>query len=168
MSAAVQLPPFRVTAPGQAACHLMRKKEQQEPESVVVWNPELERQPAITLAFYRKHTESLLRRYLYASMLVGRSPSMLDHPIARGWASSRPVHSFEDAVNFVLDVERCVSQLSALDRLLLSRIVLQEYTVGEASLMLGINVCTAAAKLSLAVDRLTEILIKANLLLLPH
>ena len=28
--------------------------------------------PAVSLAFYRRHTESLLRRYLYASMQVGR------------------------------------------------------------------------------------------------
>jgi len=109
-----------------------------------------------------------LRRYLYASMLVGRAPSILDHPVARGWASSRPVRTFEEAVNFVLDIENCVAQLSALDRCLLSRIVLQEYTVGEAAIMLGINVNTTATKLSLAVDKLTEILLKADLLVLPH
>lgn len=42
--------------------------------------------PEISLAFYRKHTEKTLQRYLYASMLVGRAPSMLGEPIARGWA----------------------------------------------------------------------------------
>lgn len=30
--------------------------------------------PPIALAFYRKHTERILRRYLYASMQVGRAP----------------------------------------------------------------------------------------------
>ena len=28
--------------------------------------------PGVSVAFYRKHTEKMLRRYLYASMLVGR------------------------------------------------------------------------------------------------
>ena len=46
--------------------------------------------PVISLGFYRKHTESMLRRYLYASMQVGRSPSLLSDPIGRGWGSSRP------------------------------------------------------------------------------
>ena len=89
------------------------------------------RQPS--LAFYRKHTESMLRRYLYASMQVGRAPSILGDPVARGWASSRPVRTFEDAVIFVLDIEKCLSQLGSLDRELLSRIVLQEYTQAETA-----------------------------------
>lgn len=168
MSAALQLPTIWAAAAQQAAWQVVRRTEQQELESADETEPVVKKQPVVTLAFYRKHTESLLRRYLYASMLVGRAPSMLDHPVARGWASSRPVRTFEEAVNFVLDIERCVAQLSALDRCLLSRIVLQEYTVGEAAIMLGINVNTTATKLSLAVDKLTEILLKAGLLVLPH
>lgn len=61
--------------------------------------------PDLRLAFYRKHTEKMLRRYLYASMLVGRAPAILGEPVARGWVSSRPVKTFEDAVIFVLDVD---------------------------------------------------------------
>ena len=68
-------------------------------------------EPDASLAFYRKHTESLLRRYLYASMQVGRAPSLLADSVGRGWVSSRPVRSFEDAVIFVLDVESCLSKL---------------------------------------------------------
>lgn len=62
--------------------------------------------PLRSVAFYRKHTQTLLRRYLYASMLVGRAPAMLTEPLVRGWASTRPVHTFEDCVIFVLDMER--------------------------------------------------------------
>jgi DNA-directed RNA polymerase specialized sigma24 family protein len=168
MSAALQLPTIWAAAAQQSAWQVVRSTEQPEIESADETEPAVEKKPVVTLAFYRKHTESLLRRYLYASMLVGRAPSILDHPVARGWASSRPVRTFEEAVNFVLDIENCVAQLSALDRCLLSRIVLQEYTVGEAAIMLGINVNTTATKLSLAVDKLTEILLKADLLVLPH
>ncbi len=168
MSAALQLPGIWAAATRLAVCRAVGNKEDQQSELETKEDPAVEKQPVITLAFYRKHTENILRRYLYASMLVGRAPSILDHPVARGWASSRPVRTFEEAVNFVLDIERCLSKLGSLDRCLLSRIVLQEYTVGEVSTMLGINVNTAAVKLSVAVDKLTEILLKADLLVLPH
>src|ERR1017187_10457827 len=124
--------------------------------------------PVISLGFYRKHTESMLRRYLYASMQVGRAPSILGDPIARGWASSRPVRTFEDAVIFVLDVETCLNQLGSLDRQMLSRIVLQEYTQAEAATLLGMSVRTISYKFPQAVDRLTEKLLESGLLVLPH
>ena len=168
MSAAPQLSGIWAAAARQAACHVVRGREQEEFEPALAPQPEEEKQPVLTLAFYRKHTESLLRRYLYASMLVGRAPSLLDHPVARGWASSRPVRTFEEAVNFVLDVERCLSQLTALDRCLLNRVVLQEYTLDEASVILRIHANSAAVKLGMALDRLTEILLKTHLLVLPH
>ena len=40
--------------------------------------------PVTSLAFYRKHTENMLRRYLYASMQVGRTPSILGDPVGAG------------------------------------------------------------------------------------
>ncbi len=122
----------------------------------------------VTFAFYRKHTERIMRHYLYASMLVGRTPSILDNTVARGWASSRPVHSFEDSVIFVLDVERCLAKLSALDRQLLSRVVLQEYTLGEVADVYRLTVRTAANRFATAVDRLTQLLIDAGLLVFPR
>ena len=124
--------------------------------------------PVVSLAFYRKHTESLLRRYLYASMQVGRAPNILGDPIARGWCSSRPIRTFEDAVIFVLDVEKCLNQLGSLDRMMLSRIVLQEYTQAEAASLLGMAVRTISYKFSQAIDRLTEKLLESGLLVLPH
>src|SRR5208283_114014 len=123
--------------------------------------------PLVSLGFYRKHTESMLRRYLYASMQVGRAPSILGDPIARGWASSRPIRTFEDAVIFVLDIERCLDQLNSLDRQMLSRIVLQEYTQAETAQKLGMCVRSIATKFPLALDRLTEKLLEAGLLILP-
>lgn len=124
-------------------------------------------EPDVSLAFYRKHTEGMLRRYLYASMQVGRAPSILGDPIARGWVSSRPVRTFEDAVIFVLDVERCLEKLGALDRALLSRIVLQEYTQPETAALLGMSPRTVTYKYPQALDRLTEKLLNAGLLILP-
>jgi hypothetical protein len=125
-------------------------------------------EPEISLAFYRKHTESMLRRYLYASMQVGRAPSLLRDSVGRGWVSSRPVRTFEDAVIFVLDVETCLKKLGALDRQMLSRIALQEYTQAEAAALLGMGVRTISYKYPQAVDRLTQLLLDAGLLVLPH
>jgi hypothetical protein len=129
---------------------------------------EREPQPSISLAFYRKHTESMLRRYLYASMQVGRAPSILGDPVGRGWASSRPIRTFEDAVIFVLDLERCLEKLSSLDRQMLSRVVLQEYTQAEAATLLGMSPRAMSYKFPQALDRLTEKLLTAGLLILPH
>lgn len=124
--------------------------------------------PVRTLAFYRKHTEKLLLRYLYASMLVGRAPEILQDPLSRGWVSSRPVRSFEDAVIFVLDMEKCLARLGALDRMILSRVVLQSYTLSEAALLLRITERWIQARFSQALDQLTQILLDSKLLDLPH
>ena len=121
-----------------------------------------------SLGFYRRHTENLLRRYLYASMQIGRAPSLLSNPIARGWASSRPIRTFEDAVIFVLDIEKCLSKLDDFDRKMLSRIVLQEYTQVEAAGLLGVSARTISYKFPAALDRLTEKLLAADILVLPH
>lgn len=110
----------------------------------------------------------MLRRYLYASLQVGRSPSILGEPVARGWCSSRPVHTFEDAAIFVLDMEKCLDQLGSLDRQMLSRVVLQEYTQAEAATLLGMSARTIGYKLPEAIDRLTEKLLAVGRLVLPH
>jgi hypothetical protein len=124
--------------------------------------------PPIALAFYRKHTERVLRRYLYASMLVGRSPSILSDPVGRGWVSSRRVRTFEDAVIFVLDVEKCLDRLNTLDRAMLSRIVLQEYTQVEAAALIGMSPRAVSYKFPLALDRLTERLMESGVLVIPE
>lgn len=124
--------------------------------------------PSISMAFYRKHTESLLRRYLYASMHVGRAPSVLGDPVGRGWSSSRKLRTFEDTLVFVLDVERCLNKLPRLDRLILNRVVLQEYPQGDVATMFGVSIRTINSKVHQALDRMTEILLNADLLDLPH
>ena len=123
--------------------------------------------PVVSVAFYRKHTENMLRRYLYASMQVGRSPSILGESVGRGWCSSRPVRTFEDAVIFVLDMETCLSQIDELDRQVLCRVILQEYTQAETASLLGMSVRTICCKLPQAMDRLTERLLETGLLVVP-
>ena len=150
MSAALQLPMvWGASSPQASMAARTGERGKQRPEARARQSRRQKRrptEPVVSLAFYRKHTESLLRRYLYASMQVGRAPSILGDPIARGWCSSRPVRTFEDAVIFVLDVEKCLNQLGSLDRQMLSRIVLQEYTQAEAASLLGMSVRTISYK----------------------
>jgi Sigma-70, region 4 len=147
-----------------AVNHIQKRLPKAENPQAVEESPA---KPVVTYAFYRKHTENLLRRYLYASMQVGRSPNLLAESVGRGWASSRRVRTFEDALIFVLDVERCLKRLTTIDRQLISRIVLQEYTQAETAALLGISGRTVCTKLPLAIDHLTESLVTADLLVLP-
>jgi hypothetical protein len=166
MSAALQL----ATVWGASSPQLAWQEEQgnwkHKPAARTARTPDAG--PVVSLAFYRKHTQSMLRRYLYASMQVGRAPSILSDPVSRGWASSRPIRTFEDAVIFVLDLEKCLDRLSSLDRQMLSRIVLQEYTQAETATMLGMSVRAISYKFPQALDRLTEKLLASGLLVLPH
>jgi len=144
--------------------------QETEPQEKAKRHEETESQataPVVSLAFYRKHTEKMLRRYLYASMQVGRAPSILGDPVARGWASSRPVRTFEDAMIFVLDVETCLKRLGSLDREMLCRIVIQEHTQAETASLLGMSIRSISYKFPEALDRLTEKLLKTGLLVLP-
>jgi len=169
MSAALQVPLDWEVSTAHAAWRIERSRRQRKPAAEPVVEPaEAEAEPETSLAFYRKHTESLLRRYLQASMLVGRAPSILGDPVARGWVSSRPVRTFEDAVIFVLDIENCLNKVGWLDRVILSRVVLQEFTQVEAAIILGISVRAIGYKLQHALDRLTEKLLDAGLLVLPN
>ena len=170
MSAALRLPVLWGAAGAESAWNEIRPKPQPKTSAAqpTAPSPSPCPEPDASLAFYRKHTESMLRRYLYASMQVGRAPSLLGDSVGRGWVSSRAVRTFEDAVIFVLDIEACLDKLSPLDRQMLSRIVLQEYTQAETATMLGMAVRTISYKFPLALDRLTRRLLDAGLLILPH
>ena len=168
MSAALQLP--MIWGVGSAREAWPEKPGEEKAKTAAIGRQQVEddRELDVSLRFYRKHTEKMLRRYLYASMQVGRAPSILSDPIGRGWVSSRPVRTFEDAVIFVLDVERCLEKLGSLDKALLSRIVLQEYTQAETATLLGMSARTVNYKFPQALDRLTQQLLKTGLLILPE
>ena len=147
-----------------SAARSLRRYRKDRVEKVV---QEVAEEPETQWAFYRKHTENLLRRYLYASMQVGRSPNLLGEPVGRGWASSRRIRTFEDALIFVLDVERCLEKLDRLDRQIVQRVVLQEYTHTETAVLMGMAKRTVCTKLQLALDKLTERLVTSGVLVLP-
>jgi hypothetical protein len=117
-----------------------------QPETI----PEENGTPKVELAFYRKYTEAMLRRYLRYSMQAGRVPSLLGRELFQGNVTSYRLHSFEDAVIFCFDVEK--------------RIALQQYSQGEAAGMLGLSLRNAIRQYGRALDRLTGMFLEAEML----
>ena len=116
------------------------------------------------MAFYRKYTEAMLRRYVRMSMEAGKVPSLLGQEMFRGRVTSYRVESFEDVVIFIHDVERCLEQLDEQQQQLITRISLQQYTLGETAAMLGLSPRTAVRRYWEAVDRLTRVFLRTQML----
>ncbi|WP_263382770.1 sigma-70 RNA polymerase sigma factor region 4 domain-containing protein [Granulicella arctica] len=117
------------------------------------------------LAFYRKYTEGLLRRYLRFSLETGRVPSLLSREMFGGKVSHYRVHSFEDVVIFVHDVEKCLSLLTQQQQTLITRIAVQGYTQGEAVLLLRIPLRTIKRNYGRAIDALTAVFLQTKMLI---
>jgi DNA-directed RNA polymerase specialized sigma24 family protein len=117
------------------------------------------------LWLYRDRTVGLLKRYLRYSVEVGRLPSLLGREFFRTRVTSYHAGTFEDAVIFVHDVERALERLDEFERKLIARIVLQEYTHTEAAQLLGCWRRTVGRRFPEALDRLSEIFLKAGLLI---
>jgi hypothetical protein len=120
--------------------------------------------PKVELAFYRKYTEAMLRRYLRLSTQVGRTPSLLGRELFRGSASHYTMITFEEEVVFCVDVERCVAKLRPLDQRVILRIGLQGHTPEEAAPLLGLTLRTCSIRYGEALDRLTERFLASRLL----
>jgi hypothetical protein len=121
-------------------------------------------EPQPEVAFYRKYTEALLRRYLRMSTEVGRVPSLLGRELFRGHVTSYKVKSFEDVVIFCYDVEKCLKVLDARECELIKRIALQAYSKAEAAAILGISLRWCVVKYAAALDKLTHELLQARML----
>ena len=134
--------------------------EQAEPTPVTA-------KPPVELAFYRKYTEGMLRRYMYRSMEIGKVPSLLGDFSFRGKSSNRKGYTFEDSVIFVYDVERCLTRLNSLERELIGRIALQEYTLAETAALTGMTIRTVVRRYADALDRLTRVFLRLELLQVP-
>ena len=116
------------------------------------------------MAFYRRYTEAMLRRYLRLSMAAGRVPSLLGRELFRGHVTSYKVQSFEDVVIFCFDMEKLLGRLRPVDQQMIKRIALQQYTQGETAAMLRISLRSCLHGYGKAVDRLTAMLLEARML----
>jgi hypothetical protein len=120
--------------------------------------------PVRELAFYRKRTEGLLRRYLRASLAVGRVPSVIGDTTLRGRVSSYRMKNFEDIVIFTIDVEKCLKTLEPQALQLVVKIAIQEYMLMEVAEQLRLDARTVTRNYGRALDRLTEEFLHRNLL----
>lgn len=131
----------------------------------VVEQREMEEQrTAPEVAFYRKYTEGLLRRYVRLSMEAGRAPSLLGREMFRGNVTNYSVQGFDDVVIFVHDVETCVKLLDEEQQHLIRRIALQEFTLEETASLLQLPLRTVNRRYGYALDELTEIFLERKLL----
>ena len=124
-----------------------------------------EHKPVIRgMAFYRRYTEAILRRYVSMSMEAGRAPSLLGREMFRGNVTSYRVHSFEDVVIFLHDVEKCLGKLDIEQREIVERVALQEFTLRESATLMGLGLNTVVRQYARALDLLTRSLLDARLL----
>ncbi len=120
--------------------------------------------PKEEMAFYRKYTEAMLRRYVRLSMAAGRVPSLLGRELFRGNVTSYRMTNFEDVVVFCFDMERLLGRMRTMDQQLIKRIAMQQYPQGEVASMLRISLRTCMQTYGQAIDRLTEMLLEARML----
>ena len=115
-------------------------------------------------AIYRNHTVVLLRKYFRMSLEIGRMPSVLGGELFRAKVTAYQVHTFEDSVIFVHDMEQCLAKLDYLSRLLIARIFFQEFNHDEVAAELRITRRQVIRRMLDALDRTSEILLERELL----
>jgi hypothetical protein len=116
------------------------------------------------LSLYREHTIGLLRRYFRMSIELGRLPSVIGREFFRAKVSSYRIHSFEDVVILVHDVDRCLAKLERFEQELVARVILQEYSHSEAAAVLHCTRRTVTRRLPDALDLLSKIFLETGLL----
>jgi hypothetical protein len=136
----------------------------EQPEQVALETSRQRRTVEPGLAFYRKYTQALLRRYMRMSLEGGRAPSLLGRELFRGSVTSYTMHGFDDSVILVHDVGRCLETLDPGLRHLVRRIALEEYTHSETAAMLGIHLRTVVRRYNEALDKLTRVLLERKIL----
>jgi hypothetical protein len=119
---------------------------------------------AAARAAHRPYTRALLRRYFRMAVDIGRLPSILGGLCFRARVSSYKLHTFEDAVIFVHDIERVFERLERHSMEIIAGVALLEYSIPEAALRLGITVQRAERRYAAALDALSAILIEVGLL----
>jgi len=116
------------------------------------------------IPFYRKYTEGMLRRYLQLSMAGGRVSSLLRRKVFGAEITNYSVQNFEGVSIFCVDVELCLKKLTPMERALLKRIAVQQYTFVESAPSFGFSLRTCKQRYYEALDRLTVIFLETRIL----
>ncbi|HZQ90298.1 MAG TPA: hypothetical protein VFA60_00725 [Terriglobales bacterium] len=151
-----------VLASGGGGCTSRSRKPPHRVESSAQWQ-EPDAPPEI--AAYRDRTTALLRKFLRLSVELGRLPSLVGREFFRARVSSYRTSTFEDAVIFTHDMERCLKLLDPFSRELIACVVLENYTQEEAADLLRCSRRRVGVRFPEALDRLSAILLRRKLLL---
>jgi len=118
----------------------------------------------LDLWLYRDRTVAILRRYARASVEVGRLPSLLGREFFRARVTSYSLHSFEDVVIFVHDVERAMERLHPFQQRLIAMSVLEEYSQPEVARLLPCPLRTVQREVPEALDALSQMFLAGGLI----
>ena len=116
------------------------------------------------LWLYRDRTTAILRKFFRLSVETGKLPSILGSEFFRSHVTSYNMSSFEDAVIFVHDVERCLAKLDRLGQQVIARVVLQGFSYEESCRLMGCCRKTLQRRLPDALDQLSETFLKVGIL----
>lgn len=116
------------------------------------------------LPAYRPYTRAILRRYFRMAVDIGRLPSILGGLCFRARVSSYRLHTFEDAVIFVHDMERVFDRIERPAMEIIAGVILLDYSLPEVALRLGITVQRAERRYAAALDSLSTALLQVGLL----
>jgi hypothetical protein len=97
-------------------------------------------------------------------MEVGRVPSALGRIVMPGRVSSYRLRTFEDAVIFVLDVDKFLRQLDPLSRAIVYHVALEDYSTLETAALMGESVRSVVRIYGEAMNRLTALFLQFGLL----
>jgi hypothetical protein len=122
----------------------------------------LDRNPDLWL--YRNRTVTLLRRYMRYSLETGRLPSIMGREFFRTHVTSYGVHTFEDRVVFVHDVEITLHRLDEFSQQVIARMILQEFGQEKAAVLLHCSRKTIQRALPEVLDQLSEFFLEVGLL----
>ena len=120
--------------------------------------------PDTEIFLYRSHAQAILRRYFRVSHEIGRLPSLLGGQVFRARVTSYRLHTFEDLVIFVHDVERCLLELPDFHRKVVTHVIFQGYTPAESALILHCGSRTARRALRRGIDQLSRIFLQRGIL----
>ncbi|MBI2682001.1 MAG: hypothetical protein HYX26_02080, partial [Acidobacteriales bacterium] len=68
------------------------------------------------ISLYRGLTIGMLRRYFRVSLEAGRLPSILGREFFRTQVTHYRMHSLEDRIILVFDVEKCLAKLTLFEQ----------------------------------------------------
>jgi Sigma-70, region 4 len=116
------------------------------------------------VVLYRDRAIALLLKYFRMSVELGHLPSLLGREFFRSHVTSYGTHTFEDAVIFVHDVERCIEAIDARSQVIITRLFFQQYSIDEAARLMHCAVSTIERHRAEALNALTAVLLARKLL----